>query len=61
MAYPGVTVFLLFFGISLIEAFAAGHWIRAAFWLAVGFAFWAFERHGMKRRETPASGQHRPT
>jgi hypothetical protein len=32
-------VFALFFGISLLEAFQAGNWIRAAFWLAIATVF----------------------
>jgi len=28
-------VFALFFGLSLLEAFQAGNWLRAAFWLAL--------------------------
>ncbi|MDZ4863765.1 MAG: hypothetical protein SGJ01_10000 [Gemmatimonadota bacterium] len=48
MAYAGVTIFLLFFGISLLEALSGGHWVRAAFWIALGLMFWALDR---KRRE----------
>ena len=33
------TVFILFFGLALIEAFASGHWFRAAFFAGVGVAF----------------------
>jgi len=43
-----VTIFLLFFGISLLEALSGGHWVRAAFWIALGLMFWALDR---KRRE----------
>ena len=34
-----VAVFLLFFGISLLDAFRAGDWVKAAFWLAIGLVF----------------------
>ena len=34
-----VTVFLLFFGLSLLEAFGSRNWIVAALWLAVGILF----------------------
>lgn len=44
MANTGVTIFLLFFGISLLDALGGGHWVRAAFWLAVGLGFWAMDR-----------------
>jgi hypothetical protein len=33
------TVFLLFFGISMLEAFQTRNWIKAAFWLALGTVF----------------------
>ena len=35
----GVTVFLLFFGVAALEAFQTRNWIKAAFWLAIGFVF----------------------
>ena len=34
-----VTVFLLFFGISLLDALQTHDWIRAAFWAAIGLVF----------------------
>ena len=34
-----ITVFLLFFGLSLLEAFGSRNWVTAALWLAVGFLF----------------------
>ena len=38
---PGtnVTVFLLFFGIALLEALDERNWLKAALWLAVGLVF----------------------
>ena len=35
----GFTVFVLFFGIALLEAFQNGQWMRATFWLVVGTVF----------------------
>jgi len=32
-------VFTLFFGLSLLEAFQAGNWLRAAFFLAIAIVF----------------------
>ena len=32
-------VFILFFGIALLDAFQEGNWIRAVLWLAVGVVF----------------------
>ena len=32
-------VFLLFFGVALLEAFQTRNWIKAAFWAAIGIVF----------------------
>jgi len=59
MANAGLTVFVVFFGISLLDAFWGGHWLRAAFWLAMGIAFWGLARmrreHGGKAEPPPGS------
>lgn len=34
-----VAVFLLFFGIALLDALQSSDWIRSAFWLAIGLVF----------------------
>jgi len=33
------TVFLLFFGIALLEAFQTRNWLKAAFWVVIGLVF----------------------
>ena len=43
-------VFLLFFGLSLLEAFQTRNWLRAAFWVAIAIAFLYADR---KRRTAP--------
>jgi len=35
----GITIFVLFFGVSALEAFQTRNWIRAASWLAIGAVF----------------------
>ena len=35
----GFTIFVLFFGVALLEAFQGGNWIKAIFWLAIGAVF----------------------
>ena len=35
------TVFLLFFGIAVLEAFQTKNWLKAAAWLAVAMVFLA--------------------
>lgn len=52
MPGPGVTVFVLFFGLALLDAFRAHDWAHAAFWVAIGAVFlWA---DGPRRRPGPA-------
>ena len=36
---PNVTIFLLFFGISLLDAVRSHDWLRALLWLALGLVF----------------------
>jgi hypothetical protein len=42
--HAGLTVFILFFGISLLDALRGGHWLRAGLWLLLGLVFYALER-----------------
>jgi hypothetical protein len=35
----GFTIFVLFFGIALLDAFRTKDWLNAAFWLFVGTIF----------------------
>lgn len=50
MGYPALTVFLLFFGISLLDAFEGGHWLRGIAWVAVGLAFLGLDRMARGRQ-----------
>lgn len=34
-----VAVFLLFFGVAMLEAFQTKNWLKAAFWVAIGIVF----------------------
>ena len=36
---PNVTVFALFFGVSLLDAVRSHDWLRAFLWLALGLVF----------------------
>jgi hypothetical protein len=49
MKHAGLTVFFLFFGISLLDAFRGGHWARAGFWLLMGLLFYALDRRRTAR------------
>jgi hypothetical protein len=55
MPYAGVTIFLVFFGISLLDALRGGHWLRAGFWIALGLVFWALDRVRRDRRKPDAA------
>jgi hypothetical protein len=33
------TVFILFFGVAMLEAFQTRNWVKAGFWLAIGLVF----------------------
>jgi len=35
----GFTIFILFFGIALLDAALSGNWIRVVFWLLIGAVF----------------------
>jgi hypothetical protein len=44
------TIFILFFGIALLDAIRGGHWLRILFWLAIGAVFFLADRHQLARR-----------
>jgi hypothetical protein len=44
------TVFLIFFGVSLLEAFRTRNWINVAFWIFIAIMFLIAD--GMKLRRT---------
>ena len=46
---PGMTIFILFFGVALIDAVRGGEWPRVAFWVAMGLMFFLLERRGLFR------------
>lgn len=50
MAYSGMAIFFIFFGISLLDALWGGHWTRAAFWVALGVVFLVLDRSRRARR-----------
>ena len=46
-----LTIFLLFFGIALLDAIRGGHWLRVFFWSAVAAVFLLADRRELARRE----------
>jgi len=51
MRGQGVTIFIIFFGIATLDALNHGHWLRIAFWLAMGAGFVALDWWGSRRRD----------
>jgi hypothetical protein len=39
-----LTIFILFFGIALLDAIRGGHWLRSIFWLCMGTLFFLADR-----------------
>src|SRR3989338_2247358 len=37
--WSSITIFILFFGVSLLEAIQSKNWIMAGLWLLIGFVF----------------------
>ena len=48
MRGTNITVFILFFGLSLLEAIQTRNWFRSVVWLALGLVF--LRADGMQRR-----------
>jgi len=48
-AGAGFTLFILFFGISFLEAIRSSNWLSVAFWLMVAFLFLMAD--SLKRKE----------
>ena len=53
---PGtnLTIFGLFFGVSLLEALRSQDWLAAAFWLAIGLVFLQADLPRRRRETDPA-------
>lgn len=37
---PGIAIFVMFFGVSLLDGIVGGHWGRALFFAVVGGIIW---------------------
>lgn len=46
-------VFVLFFGMALLEAFQAGHWAKAGLWVLAGLIFLAADNLRSKDKGKP--------
>lgn len=45
------TVFLIFFGVSLLEAFRTRNWINVAFWIGIAIMFLIADGLGQGKRK----------
>jgi hypothetical protein len=54
-----MTVFLLFFGASVLDAFVTRAWWRAAFWMAIAAVFFVADRIGRRREHNDARSSAR--
>ena len=54
-----MTVFIIFFGASVLDAFVTRSWWRAAFWMVIAAAFFAADRIGRKRQLYDRAGSNR--
>lgn len=55
-----MTLFLLFFGVSLLDALSSRVWWRAAFWLAIAIIFALLAWRGQRRESTTATNSAGP-
>ena len=39
VSFTNTTVFILFFGMGVIEAIQTKNWLKVIFWFAIGFVF----------------------
>ena len=53
MSRPGFVVFILFFGVALLDALRGGEWPRVAFWVTMGILFWFLDRRQLPNRSHP--------
>jgi hypothetical protein len=44
--HQGLTIFVLFFALSLLDALQGGRWVLAMGWLLLGLFFLAMDRPG---------------
>jgi hypothetical protein len=45
-----VPIFLLFFGVALLDALRGGNWVRIVFWVAMAAFFFVADRRRLARR-----------
>jgi hypothetical protein len=48
--WTNIALFILFFGISALEAFRSQDWVMAVFWILIAVVFLAGDLIGQRRR-----------
>ncbi len=52
MPRPGVTIFILFFGLAFLDALTDGRWPRIAFWATMAVVFLVLDWRGQHKHPT---------
>ena len=47
---PGFTIFVLFFGLALLDAIQIRNWLQVGFWLLIGLIFLLAESRGKQKK-----------
>lgn len=47
---PGFTIFLLFFGLALLDAIQVQDWLKVGLWLLLGLAFLLADSWGKQKK-----------
>ena len=54
-----LTIFILFFGIAVLDALRGGHWLQVVFWLILGAGFYLADRRDRAKRLSQGPQEHR--
>ena len=55
---PAFTIFILFFGVALLDAIRGGAWARVAFWVTMGLLFFLADRLELVKRSRNSDNPH---
>lgn len=58
MPNQDLTIFILFFGVSVLDAFRSGDLVRAGFWFVIGLVFWTADRFTKAQRSAEKRPDH---
>lgn len=55
---PALTIFILFFGVALLDAIRGGAWTRVAFWVVIGLLFFLGDRLALVKERRNSDHLH---